>query len=83
MLDISEGALAQILCYQFEEGSMPLPAQQDKSVISVDGVPKQRLIDGVVIRHATTHPDKRDTLCEILNPAWDFHPAPFEERIGW
>jgi dTDP-4-dehydrorhamnose 3,5-epimerase len=56
--------------------SMSLPAQQDKSTVDADGTPKQQLINGVVIRHATTQTDERGTLCEILNPAWDFHPAP-------
>ena len=49
---------------------MPSPAQQDKSTVSIDGAPKQQLIDGVVIRHAITQTDERGTLCEILNPAW-------------
>ena len=55
---------------------MPLPAEQDKSTVSIDGSSKQRFIEGVVIRSATTQTDARGTVCEILDPAWNFHAAP-------
>ena len=56
---------------------MPMKPKQDTATVSPDGKPLARLIDGVVIRYATTQIDDRGTLCEILNPAWGFHPAPF------
>jgi dTDP-4-dehydrorhamnose 3,5-epimerase len=34
------------------------------------------LIDGVVVRLATTLPDERGELCEIFNPAWTVSDAP-------
>ena len=49
---------------------------QDKQTVMFDGEPVQKLISGVVIRNATTQIDDRGTLCEILRPDWDFHPAP-------
>ena len=56
---------------------MPMEPKQDVETVPPDGKPIARLIDGVVIRYATTQVDDRGTLCEILNPAWGFHPAPF------
>ena len=35
------------------------------------------MIHCVVIRPAVTQTDERGTLCEILNPTWGVHPAPF------
>jgi dTDP-4-dehydrorhamnose 3,5-epimerase len=49
--------------------------KKDTSTVNVDGVSKQRLIEGVRIRPAVTQVDSRGTLCEIFNPAWGFHPA--------
>ena len=42
---------------------------------TAEGRPILRLIEGVKLRPATTLADERGTLCEILNPAWDLHPA--------
>ncbi len=56
---------------------MPMLARQDVEMVKPDGRPVTRLIDGVVIRHATTQIDDRGTLCEILRPDWGFHSAPF------
>ena len=50
--------------------------KKDVSTVSPDGTPKIKLIDGVVIREATTQTDDRGTLCEILNPDWGVHPLP-------
>ena len=56
---------------------MPMQPKRDVATVSPEGKPLGRLIDGVVIRYATTQVDDRGTLCEILNPAWGVHPAPF------
>ena len=56
---------------------MPMQPRQDRPTVSPDGKPLHRLIEGVVIRYATTQIDDRGSLCEILNPSWGFHPAPF------
>ncbi|MFO0860551.1 MAG: dTDP-4-dehydrorhamnose 3,5-epimerase family protein [Phycisphaerales bacterium] len=56
---------------------MPMQPKQDVATVTPDGKPLGRLIDGVHVRYATTLQDDRGTLCEILNPAWGFHPAPF------
>jgi dTDP-4-dehydrorhamnose 3,5-epimerase len=50
--------------------------KQDVQTVTFDGEPVQKLIHGVVIRNAVTQIDDRGTLCEILRPDWDFHPAP-------
>ncbi len=56
---------------------MPMQPKQDVETVTPDGKPVGRLIDGVVIRYATTQFDDRGTLCEILRPDWGVHPAPF------
>jgi dTDP-4-dehydrorhamnose 3,5-epimerase len=48
---------------------------KDVQTTTADGRPILRLIDGVTLRPATTLADERGTLCEILNPVWDLHPA--------
>lgn len=50
--------------------------KQDIQTVTPEGKSIQKLIEGVRIRPAVTQIDERGTLCEILNPAWDFHPAP-------
>ncbi|HZY44785.1 MAG TPA: dTDP-4-dehydrorhamnose 3,5-epimerase family protein [Anaerolineae bacterium] len=55
---------------------MSIEPKQDVQTVSFDGEPIQRMIHGVVIRPAVTQIDDRGTLCEILRPDWDFHPAP-------
>ena len=50
--------------------------KQDVQTTTPDGEPILNLIAGVKIRPAVTLADDRGTLCEILSPAWDFHPAP-------
>jgi dTDP-4-dehydrorhamnose 3,5-epimerase len=56
---------------------MAMQPRQDRMTVTPDGQPVARLIDGVVIRSATTQIDDRGTLCEILRPDWGFHSAPF------
>ena len=52
------------------------PAQQDRQTTTESSQPLIEQIDGVKIRSAITHADDRGTLCEIFNPAWNFHPKP-------
>jgi dTDP-4-dehydrorhamnose 3,5-epimerase len=52
------------------------PLKKDVQTVTPEGVPIQPLIHGVIIRPAVTLADDRGTLCEILNPAWNVHPAP-------
>jgi dTDP-4-dehydrorhamnose 3,5-epimerase len=56
--------------------SLKSQAVKDVQTVTIDGKPTTKLIDGVLIRPAVTHPDERGTLCEIFNPAWGVHPAP-------
>jgi dTDP-4-dehydrorhamnose 3,5-epimerase len=56
--------------------SLKARAVKDVQTVTSEGKPTTRLIDGVVIRPAVTHPDERGTLCEIFNPAWGVHAAP-------
>lgn len=56
---------------------MPMQPKQDVATVMPDGKQVGRLIEGVVIRYATTQTDDRGSLCEILRPDWDVHPAPF------
>lgn len=56
---------------------MKTEPRKDVQTVTPEGKPVAPLIHGVVIRRATTQTDERGTLCEILNPAWGLHPAPF------
>jgi dTDP-4-dehydrorhamnose 3,5-epimerase len=55
---------------------MILQPKKDVQTVTPEGEPIMPLIAGVRIRAAVTQTDERGTLCEILNPQWDFHPAP-------
>jgi dTDP-4-dehydrorhamnose 3,5-epimerase len=55
---------------------VPLQPKKDVQTVTPDGRSVEPLIHGVVIRPAITLADDRGTLCEILNPAWNVHPAP-------
>ncbi len=49
---------------------------KDRQTVSPEGEPVERLIAGVVLRHARPHEDKRGEVVEIFNPAWGIHPDP-------
>lgn len=55
---------------------MPIKGTKDKQSITTDGKLTQKIIGGVTIRMAKTITDDRGTVCEIFNPAWNFHPDP-------
>lgn len=55
---------------------MVLQPKKDESTVTSAGESKSPLIEGVIIRQATTQTDARGTVCEILNPDWGVHPAP-------
>lgn len=55
---------------------MSLIGKKDQQSITQEGKLTQELIEGVKIRMAKTITDDRGTVCEIFNPAWDFHPDP-------
>jgi dTDP-4-dehydrorhamnose 3,5-epimerase len=50
--------------------------KQDVQTVTPEGESVQRLIEGVKIVAAVTHPDERGTLCEISSLALKAHPAP-------
>jgi dTDP-4-dehydrorhamnose 3,5-epimerase len=50
--------------------------KKDPQTVTPTGNSVSRLIEGVRLRPAVTHPDDRGTLCEVYNPAWDFSDAP-------
>jgi dTDP-4-dehydrorhamnose 3,5-epimerase len=47
---------------------------KDAQTVTPDGESVQELIDGVAVRHATTHADERGDLCEIWDERWGFTP---------
>lgn len=53
-----------------------LPATPDRQTVTPQGQTIQKLIEGVRIRQAITHPDDRGDLCEVYNTAWDFDDGP-------
>jgi len=63
-----------------EEQAPRVPSLDDARKFEQTVTPKgervDRLIDGVVIREAVTHPDERGTLTEVFNPAWDLSDEP-------
>ena len=58
-----------------EKSIMETP-KQDVQTVTPEGASVQRLIEGVKILPAVTHPDERGTLCEISSLALKAHPAP-------
>src|SRR5207249_12060769 len=58
-----------------EKSIMETP-KQDVQTVTPEGESVQRLIKGVKIVPADTHPDERGTLCEISSLALKAHPAP-------
>ena len=58
------------------EKSMMETTKQDVQTVTPEGASVQRLIEGVKIVPAVTHPDERGTLCEISSLALKAHPAP-------
>ena len=55
--------------------SLEAATKLEQSVTS-EGERVDPLIDGVVVRQATTHPDERGTVCEVYNPAWGLSSEP-------
>src|SRR5438034_11826923 len=58
------------------EAMSTLNPVKDTQTVTVEGASVKPLIDGVKLRHATTIPDDRGTICEIFNPAWGFDENP-------
>jgi dTDP-4-dehydrorhamnose 3,5-epimerase len=50
--------------------------RRDAQTVTPDGRRVGALIDGVVVRMATTLPDERGEVCEVFNPAWGVSEAP-------
>jgi dTDP-4-dehydrorhamnose 3,5-epimerase len=53
-------------------------AVKDGATVSSAGKRIEKLIAGVVVRHAVTHTDERGELAEIFSKSWGFDPAPVE-----
>jgi len=51
-------------------------AKKFEQTVTREGDRVESLIDGVIVRPATTHPDERGTLCEVYNPAWGVSDDP-------
>jgi dTDP-4-dehydrorhamnose 3,5-epimerase len=51
------------------------PIKEQQSV-TPDGKSVQKIIDGLIIRPALPHVDRRGEVVEIYNPAWNIHPSP-------
>lgn len=49
---------------------------KDPQTVTPEGEPVERRIEGVVVRPAPPHEDKRGEIVEIFNPAWGVHPDP-------
>lgn len=66
-----------------------IKAVKDRATVAASGLRIERLIDGVVLRKATTHEDERGEITEILSAAWGLGGAPIEHvyqatiRPGW
>ena len=57
---------------------MAAGAKQDRQSVTPEGKSIRRMIDGVRVRPATTHPDDRGSVCEMFNHACDLHPDPLD-----
>jgi dTDP-4-dehydrorhamnose 3,5-epimerase len=64
----------------YMEGASEVPslsaAERFQQTVTERSEPIQELIDGVVTRRSTTHPDERGTLTEVYNPAWGLTDDP-------
>jgi dTDP-4-dehydrorhamnose 3,5-epimerase len=47
-----------------------ISGDRDQQTVTPEGKRIEKMIDGVVIRAATTHFDERGEVCEIYDPAW-------------
>jgi dTDP-4-dehydrorhamnose 3,5-epimerase len=56
--------------------AMSARPKKDAPSVAPDGTPLVPLIHGVEIRYGVTQTDERGSICEILDPAWGFHPDP-------
>jgi dTDP-4-dehydrorhamnose 3,5-epimerase len=66
-----------VVFVHFLEIVMAMQPKQDRVTVGPDGKSVGKMIDGVVVRYATTQIDERGTLCEILRPDWGVHSEPF------
>jgi dTDP-4-dehydrorhamnose 3,5-epimerase len=49
---------------------------KEQQTVTADGKSVQKLIDGLVVRPAVPHVDRRGEVVEVYNPAWNLHPTP-------
>lgn len=55
----------------------PSKITKDTPSVTASGASLQALLSGVTCRDATTHSDDRGSVCEMFDPRWQWHPAPF------
>jgi dTDP-4-dehydrorhamnose 3,5-epimerase len=53
-----------------------MPIRRDAQTVTPDGVPLERLPEGMVVRDLVTHVDDRGTVCELYDPRWGVNPDP-------
>jgi dTDP-4-dehydrorhamnose 3,5-epimerase len=51
-------------------------ALPDRKTVDSNGVPVDRLPDGMILRDVPLHTDERGTVIELLDPRWNWHPDP-------
>ena len=49
---------------------------RDRQTVTADGVPIDRLVDGMEMRDLVTHTDDRGTVFEIYDARWGWHEEP-------
>jgi dTDP-4-dehydrorhamnose 3,5-epimerase len=49
---------------------------KEQQTVTADGKSVQKFIDGLLVRPASPHVDRRGEVVEVYNPAWKVHPAP-------
>jgi dTDP-4-dehydrorhamnose 3,5-epimerase len=55
---------------------MPNAPSKDSQTVTPEGKSIKSLIDGVRFKPATTIPDDRGTICEVINSEWEFDELP-------
>jgi dTDP-4-dehydrorhamnose 3,5-epimerase len=60
----------------WETFTMGLSGKRDPQTVTPEGKSLKRLIDGVKLRPAITHPDDRGSLCEIFSSQWAIDDGP-------
>lgn len=56
-------------------------AQRDQPSVTANGSPIRNLIDGLIVRELSCHPDHRGEVSELYRLDWNCHPMPVTSAV--